>query len=287
MGRFRFVLVGLVAGLILVPQRADAQSSDGWWEWALREAVEAGARIDAPVVLDRRGDGKIGDRRRDRDRDEAGRGRTLEDIIFGRDRRGSRDAERRDRDRDDDRWEDRRDRDDDRWEDRRERDEERWEDRREREEERWEDRRDRDDRWEDRGRGEREGRGPPFCRNGQGHPVHGIEWCRDKGFGGYGYGPLRWEERGWEDVILRSPRRGDRGRILDRGGLIDILGVVVYRRVASERHRLETREPLTGRWLRLRDGGRVLQIRSGAMPIAELSDLDGDGRVDVALVPRR
>lgn len=28
-----------------------------------------------------------------------------------------------------------------------------------------------------------ERRGPPFCRNGEGHPVHGMQWCRDKGFG--------------------------------------------------------------------------------------------------------
>lgn len=29
----------------------------------------------------------------------------------------------------------------------------------------------------------RRGNGPKFCRNGQGHPVHGREWCREKGFG--------------------------------------------------------------------------------------------------------
>ncbi len=27
------------------------------------------------------------------------------------------------------------------------------------------------------------GNGPAFCRNGQGHPVHGWEWCRQKGWG--------------------------------------------------------------------------------------------------------
>lgn len=42
------------------------------------------------------------------------------------------------------------------------------------------DRRDSDRRWED---ARREGRqGPPFCRNGQGHPVHGVQWCYDRGF---------------------------------------------------------------------------------------------------------
>ena len=27
------------------------------------------------------------------------------------------------------------------------------------------------------------GRGPAFCRNGEGHPVWGREWCLEKGFG--------------------------------------------------------------------------------------------------------
>lgn len=48
------------------------------------------------------------------------------------------------------------------------------------------DRRD-DDRWDDIRRSEdRRGearQGPPFCRNGQGHPVHGRQWCYDRGFG--------------------------------------------------------------------------------------------------------
>lgn len=48
----------------------------------------------------------------------------------------------------------------------------------------WEDERypDRDDDWysdEDRA-GEK--KGPAFCRSGAGHPVHGIEWCRDRGY---------------------------------------------------------------------------------------------------------
>lgn len=52
-----------------------------------------------------------------------------------------------------------------------------------RDDDRRDDRRDRRaiERYEDR-RGEAD-RGPPFCRNGQGHPVHGRQWCVDKGFG--------------------------------------------------------------------------------------------------------
>ena len=29
----------------------------------------------------------------------------------------------------------------------------------------------------------RSDRGPRFCRTGAGHPVHGLDWCLDKGFG--------------------------------------------------------------------------------------------------------
>ncbi|HUH11938.1 MAG TPA: hypothetical protein VMK65_02465, partial [Longimicrobiales bacterium] len=98
----------------------------------------------------------------------------------------------------DTRWEDaRRDRDDDRWDDRRgDRDDDRWNDRR------------RDDRGRDRARGQqRAERGPPFCRNGQGHPVHGRRWCQDKGFG---QGSV-WERARWEDVIF-GDGRGSRQR---------------------------------------------------------------------------
>ncbi len=38
---------------------------------------------------------------------------------------------------------------------------------------------------EAQGRGkekQKNGNGPAFCRNGQGHPVHGLEWCRQRGW---------------------------------------------------------------------------------------------------------
>lgn len=172
--------------------------------------------------------------------------RTLGDIIFGRDRT---------RDRDDDRPGSRRD-DDDRH----------------------------DDEDDDRRRGD----GPAFCRSGAGHPVHGREWCRDKGWGvGSDRSPVRWEDRAWEDVILRGPRDRDRRTdTVDRGGLIDILGDVVYGRLVQENRRIGGSQPLTGRWIRPGGVADVLQIRSGGLPVAELSDLDGDGRVDAVLVPR-
>lgn len=151
------------------------------------------------------------------------------------------------------------------------------------------DRRERTDRRDTNDRAKADRKGPPFCRNGQGHPVHGRQWCREKGFGtGVANRTARWEDRGWEDIILRAPRDTDKRRsTVDQGGLMDVLGDVVFGRLQGERNRLGGSGALEGRWLDLRDGGRVLQIRSGALPVAELTDVNGDGRVDVALVPGR
>ena len=143
--------------------------------------------------------------------------------------------------------------------------------------------RDRDAR-EDRGR-RGEARGPKFCRNGQGHPVHGRQWCREKGFDRSG--GVVWDRRGWEDVILRSPRGDQKQGVVDQGGLLDILGDVVLRRLSGESRRIGGDGRLTGRWMRPAGAATVLQIQSRGLPVAELTDLDGDGRIDAILVPRR
>jgi hypothetical protein len=78
--------------------------------------------------------------------------------------------------------------------------------------------RDRDDIYRDRNiyrdrdvRVKRNGNGPPFCRNGQGHPVHGRQWCRDKG---WGLGDSRIDR----DVrVDRRERVSRRDRDRDRG----------------------------------------------------------------------
>ena len=50
----------------------------------------------------------------------------------------------------------------------------------------------------------RNGSGPSFCRSGAGHPVWGLEWCLDKG---YGIGrPGMWFLRG-DDLFLRDSNR--------------------------------------------------------------------------------
>lgn len=76
----------------------------------------------------------------------------------------------------------------------------------------------------DAGAKAKQGNGPPFCRNGNGHPVHGRQWCVDKGWGlGSDRDILnrRRQER-------RNPNRNDDRTILDdvlgRRYSVDILG---------------------------------------------------------------
>lgn len=152
------------------------------------------------------------------------------------------------------------------------------------------DRDDRDDRRDDRGR---EGKGPMFCQNGQGHPTKGMRWCYEKGFAtprdyrrddrrdDRRNQQLRWERRTIEDVIFGTPRRdSDRRRVtMDQRVLGEILGVAAMRdleRVASG--------SVVGRWVQPSRTVRVLQLRDGLGPLAEMTDYDGDGRVDLVLV---
>ena len=175
-----------------------------------------------------------------------------------------------------------RDGDDRRVDARRDRDDDRWEDRRDRDDDRWDGRRDRDDRSRGKAaRGQQKaGNGPPFCRNGQGHPVHGRRWCQEKGWG-LGNASV-WERARWEDVIFGDDRRSRQRGVLDRRTLGDVLGDVVLGRLAGQAGSGE----LSGRWITPRDGARVLQVQAGGRPLAELTDLNGDGRVDAILLAR-
>ncbi|HEX6307576.1 MAG TPA: hypothetical protein VFZ69_05270 [Longimicrobiales bacterium] len=125
-----------------------------------------------------------------------------------------------------------------------------------------------DDRYDDRYRRN----GPPFCRNGQGHPVHGRQWCRDKG---YGLGRDRYEDI-WGDIVYRD-RRYDR-RTMNRSVLERVLGSVVLGRFDSYGRNYYGSGSLNGRWLD--DRASVLQLYVGSMPIARLIDSNWDGRVD-------
>lgn len=123
------------------------------------------------------------------------------------------------------------------------------------------------------------GKGPKFCQNGEGHPVHGREWCRQKGYD-TGYGA--YSRVGWEDVVLRRPRNVAQ-RDLGRGTLQDILGSVVLGRFDRQRSHLGYSQPLAGRWIDS-DAGAVLRLMSGSQPIAQIIDRNRDGRADLVLL---
>ena len=140
--------------------------------------------------------------------------------------------------------------------------------------------RDSDRRYDDRRNDDRyqeKSNGPKFCRNGEGHPVHGRQWCRDKG---YGLGNDGWRRATWEDVVLRRPRSID-DRSVGRSVLDDILGSVILGRFDAHRRDLGGRDSLTGRWV---DGGSVLRLHAGSLPVAQLIDSNRDGRVEAVLL---
>jgi hypothetical protein len=68
------------------------------------------------------------------------------------------------------------------------------------------------------------GRGPKFCQNGSGHPVHGMAWCHEKGFGRTNDRRiLTRRDRDLDDVIIID--RDRRTRNTRSGGVLgDILG---------------------------------------------------------------
>jgi hypothetical protein len=119
-----------------------------------------------------------------------------------------------------------------------------------------------------------DGRGPKFCQNGQGHPVYGMAWCRQKGYGNYSM-----RDTGWRDVILRRPRYGAQGD-LSSSALQQVLGRNVYNRFEDQAYRLGVRSPLEGRWLDMTNGS-VLNLFAGGLQIAEIVDRNRDGRADV------
>lgn len=127
---------------------------------------------------------------------------------------------------------------------------------------------------------------PAFCRSGAGHPVFGRGWCLEMGFG---LGEPIWRRGGLgggllEEVLFRIPggerRRGDLGR----SDLIGILGEAVFGQIAEAGARTRVQGPIAGRWLEAEGDAQILQLRVGSAPLVELTDLDGDGRVDVVLL---
>jgi hypothetical protein len=123
---------------------------------------------------------------------------------------------------------------------------------------------------------------PAFCRSGAGHPVWGREWCLDKGFG-----LGRSNDRTWSrttdvgDIVWGRTTDNDR---LERRTIEDIVGDIVFGRLALHALSLGFDEPLVGRWVAEPQGPRLLVIDSGDEPVAEFVDLNRDDRVDVLYV---
>jgi len=123
---------------------------------------------------------------------------------------------------------------------------------------------------------------PAFCRSGAGHPNWGRQWCIAKGFGLGSSNDMRWGRAvSVEDVILRP---ASTTTDLTRDVLASVLGSVVLNRLATHAITLGLVEPLMGRWAVEPTGRRVLTVRSGTVPVAEIVDHNKDGRADVMLV---
>jgi hypothetical protein len=66
-----------------------------------------------------------------------------------------------------------------------------------------------------KGAAKKGGNGPAFCRSGEGHPVHGMQWCRDKGWDSANRSIWQTSRRDDGRVIVRDRDR-DRDRDDDR-----------------------------------------------------------------------
>lgn len=262
-------LLGLASATSVAAQERDRSSDDDDARVIIRDRDDDRRGEGRGETGSRRGTDDDVDRRRGRTGDvERGRsGRSTSDILNGRRDEDRRDRPRRgDDDRDDDDWDDRRQGDDD------------WDDRRER---RRGDRSDdilRDRRNENRRNG-RGGAGPPFCRSGKGHPVHGQAWCREKGFGVGGYDDGYWERGRTRDIYFPTRRRNSTvsGRVLE-----EVLGRGMLGQLDRRARNLRASGPMRGRW----NGNSELRVYVGDIPIARFVDQDGDRLADVVYLRR-
>lgn len=113
---------------------------------------------------------------------------------------------------------------------------------------------------------------PSFCRTGAGHPVYGRDWCWERGFR-LGNG---WDRDRGGSVRLAPPV----GRPIDQAVLTALLDSQTMSRIQTVKSGLRLTAPLNASWLETTVGGRVLTIRAGSTPIAEISDRNRDGRAD-------
>ncbi|MEZ4415789.1 MAG: hypothetical protein R3E10_08535 [Gemmatimonadota bacterium] len=103
---------------------------------------------------------------------------------------------------------------------------------------------------------------------------------RDRDRRDYAYRPL-WRTVRWDarfDVRRLGRFYDDR---LDRGELRRLLGRGTVDRLERHADRIGARGRLVGRWVPYARGGRVLQVRAGGTPVAELVAYGRDPWVDV------
>lgn len=127
---------------------------------------------------------------------------------------------------------------------------------------------------------------PSFCRSGAGHPVWGRQWCVDKGFGLGQQGNIRWTRVvDPRSILIRQPVTTG---VLARDVLLDVLGDIVFNRLAAQAITLGYVEPLSGRWIGEPGAGpKVLLLSAADRPVAEMVDVNRDGWVDMLVVAAR
>lgn len=125
------------------------------------------------------------------------------------------------------------------------------------------------------------GNAPAFCRNGDGHPVWGREWCLNKGFGLGSHDGTLWSRGIIDDVVFQ---RSDYGTRLDRGGLLGVLGDLVLARLGLQAVSMGYDQPLMGTWVAEPSSPRLLRVYAGPYPVAEFVDTDYDNRPEILYV---
>lgn len=98
---------------------------------------------------------------------------------------------------------------------------------------------------------------------------------------------VRWVPANWRHVRfnnVRGHRRGGRNGRVSRAGyvpnLYGLVGQRTYRRLERHADRIGAYGALNARWVRVDRRARVLQVRAGRVPLAELVDRDRDPRVE-------
>jgi hypothetical protein len=123
---------------------------------------------------------------------------------------------------------------------------------------------------------------PSYCRNGEGHPEWGRQWCVQEGHGlGLDEG-MQWGRVVDPQNVLF--RRTGWSSNLDRSALATLLGSEVIDRLALHAITLGIPEPITGLWIGAGEGPQVLQLLAGLRPIAEIVDRNHDDHADLILI---